>query len=397
MLSRKMFLLGAAEFGLAVGAGCGKTAAPLADASNAVCQPAPDAAEPDVVALGDGDAGLPLDQMAHAYAVVRCGYFSRCSPLASYFVDECISAMTETGGWNFTQGSVYYPANSDLTRAVASGLVTYDERAFAACLQALQTQSCHGSDLWLNIPACANVFTCSSDTGTGDGGSTDGAGGAIDDGGRTDGAGGGTNDGGPTDGAVTCADLYLTKGTKGATLVSCSATADCAAISGAPHCVDGYCARSACGDASYPCPGVAAGAPCDSDAPFLGSSLKATPWGTIPAKTCPPGLTCRGLAAGNKMGVCTPPEDVGGTCDEGAASTGCSYGLVCRCGKCQIPPVQGPCASGTCKMGMSYCRSATNTCAPVNQLGGDCSDFQMCSPNLDCNVLNNTCVPFGTL
>jgi hypothetical protein len=371
--------------------------------SDALCQPALDAVEPEVVSL-NVDAGLPLDQVAHAYAVARCNYFSRCTPLAAYVLDECISALTATEGWTFTittnglqlSGSPhwFYPS-SDLTQSVASGLVTYDERTFAGCVQALEAQSCHGDGLWESIPACANVFTPSSDGGVSEGGSPDAAVSGMDD-------------GGSADGFLSCGQVpWVTCSTAADCVgVPCPTGADCAGAGdsgapyclGAPYCVDGYCVPWACSDRQfYPCSRVAVGEPCDADPPFLGNSVSATPWHTLPTKMCGAGFSCRGLAPGMTFGVCAPPEDVGGTCVEGAVSTGCRYGLVCQCGTCQIPPTQGPCASGTCKIGTSYCRSATNTCAPVNQLGGDCSEegAPMCLPELWCDI-NNVCAPIGT-
>jgi len=133
------------------------------------CQTFPDAAGPEVPALLTFDGGVPLDRLAYALAVVRCNYWNRCSPLAPYVIGQCIDALSHNGAWNFTTRtwragimgetiSFGFP-NAALFQAVAAGLVKYDPDQESACLQALQAQSCHGDDLWENVPAARSEKT----------------------------------------------------------------------------------------------------------------------------------------------------------------------------------------------------------------------------------------------
>jgi hypothetical protein len=366
------------------------------------CQTFPDAAGPEVPALLTFDGGVPLDRLAYALAVVRCNYWNRCSPLAPYVIGQCIDALSHNGAWNFTTRtwragimgetiSFGFP-NAALFQAVAAGLVKYDPDQESACLQALQAQSCHGDDLWENVPACAGIFTCPPDAeGDGDGGPIDGA--------AADG------------GAVCPALLEPWQTTAGETLLPCSAAIDCVgrATPGGPYCVDGYCAPGLCGSSYFgcngsetagqpcSCPFVEAGQPCDADPPVLGNTFEGTPVARWALSICAPGLTCAGLRADGTHGVCSVPQDIGGPCAQDSVIQGCNLGLTCQCGACQLPPTRGPCASLSCQVGIAYCDLQSNTCMPVKQIGGDCSaGMQVCPPNLVCDD-TSTCELYSPL
>ena len=368
--------------------------------SGLACQQSSSAAEPEVPTFVIPDGGVPLDQVAFALAVARCNYWSRCAPLAPYVVSQCIQAVSQSGSWHFTTCSdrsagnwqdrqcftitVEFPLPSAATfQAVREGLVRYDPEQEGACLRQLQAQSCHGSDLWDNIPACAATFTCSPDAEADDGGSSAGV---------------------AVDGGTACAAVlepWVT--TPGETLLPCAGASDCseAAWPGGPYCVDGYCAPGPLGDSDYcqpadggVCDFVDSGQPCDSDPPFLGE-MSATPWGAWPTKICSPGLTCSGLTSSGELGVCSAAQDIGGPCTQSAAITGCRIGLSCPCGTCQISPSRGPCASDSCQIGVAYCDLKSNTCVPVKQIGGDCTDGpQACPPDLECDS-TSTCRPYS--
>ncbi len=361
--------------------------------SGLACQSPSDAAEPDVPAIAIFDGGVPLGQVAYALAVARCNYWSRCSPLAPYVVSECIEALSQTVAWpvwNFQLfGSISYELfpSAALVQAVDAGLIRYDPDQESACLQALQAQGCHGTDLWESVPACASVFTCMTDAGVADDGSSGGV---------------------AADGGENCSTLLeTTPGAPGYTLLPCSAASDCAeaAWPGGPYCVEGYCAPGPCGDSYYGCAFVEAGQPCDctsveaaqpcdADPPLLGDGTHVTPWGTQPTRVCSSGLTCNGLTNDGGLGVCTTPQDIGGPCVQNAAITGCALGLSCRCGRCQFPPSRGPCASGLCQVGVAYCDLKSDICTPVAQIGGDCTTGgSECPPNLECNNDTSTCEP----
>jgi hypothetical protein len=348
------------------------------------CQPSSGAAEPNVPVFVTFDGGVPLDQVAYALAVARCNYFRRCSPLAPYVVSECIEALSRTVDWPTWNFDGYYELgygfpSAALFQAVDAGLVRYDPNQESACLQALQAQSCHGFDLWENIPACAATFTCPPDAEADDGGSS----------------GGVVVDGGAACSAVS--ETWMT--TPGETLLPCSGASDCveAAWPGGPYCVDGYCSPGPFGDSSYcataegvACEFVDAGQPCNAEG-VMGSYRR---WGAgLVTKFCPPGLTCSGVTNDGGLGVCSTPQDIGGPCTEDAATTGCLVGLTCQCGICQIPPSQGPCASGSCQIGVAYCDVKSNTCKPVAQIGDNCT-VAHCSPSLECDS-TVTCEPYS--
>src|ERR1019366_7378380 len=345
--------------------------------AHVACWSTPDAIEPEVPGFVPFEGGVPLKQVAHALAVARCTYWARCFPVAPYVLDECINALSEAQSWNIVtcprndvcvgaRIGIGFPSAA-LFQAVEAGLVNYDPERESACLQALQVQGCHGSDVWEGIAPCGNVFTCAVDAGTG----------------SDEADGGGTADGGGP-----CSGLFL-----GPTLENarpaCSGTGDCTAAKppAGPYCVDGYCAPSPCGDDYFSCPTADLGQPCDAYPVIFGSS-RAMPGGGMPTRSCTPGLLCTGLSK-TGPGICAYPQDIGGTCQQDTAITGCGVGLTCQCGTCQLPPDHGPCVSDTCLVGAAFCENKSNTCIPVRQLGEDCSDGQVCAPNLDCN--SDTC------
>jgi len=352
--------------------------------ANPSCGPFSDAGEPQVSTALASDGGVPLDQLAFSVAVARCTYWSKCSPLAPYLVSECIDAMSQRNTWHFgnctgsaadyscQDQTIAYPFPSPaLFRAIDAGMVRYDPEEERTCLQALSAQSCHGDTLWENVPACTGVFTCLSDAGVGD--ST-------------------TGDGALVDGSPGCSALL---DTNGQSLLPCSTASDCAdaGLTADPYCFDGYCAPKSCGSFGGDCPAfVEAGEPCDSDPPVLGNGLFATPGRPYPTRICSPGLTCAGVASDGGLGVCLTPQDIGGSCSGGSTNTGCSVGLTCQCGVCELPPSRGPCASGSCQTGVAYCDVQSGTCKPVGQIGDDCASLaQACAPSLKCDDKTSTC------
>jgi hypothetical protein len=197
----------------------------------------------------------------------------------------------------------------------------------------------------------------------------------------------------------------------GKPLLPCSAAIDCVgrATPGGPYCVDGYCAPGLCGSSYFgcngsetagqpcSCPFVEAGQPCDADPPVLGNTFEGTPVARWASSICAPGLTCAGLRADGTHGVCSVPQDIGGPCAQDSVIQGCSLGLTCQCGACQLPPTRGPCASLSCQVGIAYCDLQSNTCMPVKQIGGDCSaGMQVCPPNLVCDD-TSTCELYSPL
>jgi hypothetical protein len=341
------------------------------------CQPSSDAAEPELPTFVIPDGGVPLDRVGYALAVARCRYWGRCTPYAPYVVSECVEALSQASMWNCWTcgGGISYPhpfPSAALVQAVAAGIVRYDPDQESACLQALQAQTCHGYDLWETVPACAKVFSCPPDANVGDGGSSDG---------------------GAVDGGESCSSLL--EGTPAApryALLPCSTSSDCAGAAwpGGPSCVDGSCVAGPCGLDSF-CGDVAAGQPCNGYITGINGSGErlAIGW-TQPSRTCLRGLTCIGLTAGGGLGVCAPPQDIGGPCAQDTINAGCLVGLVCQCGTCQLPPSRGPCASNSCQTGVAYCDLKSNTCLPVQQVGGDCTvEGKECPPNLKCD--NGSC------
>jgi hypothetical protein len=337
--------------------------------------PASDASEPDVPTGVSFDGGVPLGELSTAWAIAQCNYLAKCASLAPYLVQGCIQALTTGNGWSTgtcqsRPGGTVCEAvriNSSFPRAAAEavdmGLAGYDPDRASACLQALQAQSCHGTDLYVDIPPCAGMFWCAADGGTAEGG----------------------------DGGTSCSDLHFPE----ALAIPCSSAGDCAEAgpNAGRYCLDGYC-TSCPGDpveGTFCTGSVGSAEPCDADPPFFGAGILATPWGTWSTRICSFGLTCRGLSFDGGLGACAAPVDIGGACVDGAAIAGCKVGLVCEGGGCAVPPSQGACVSGACKAGEAYCD--LGTCYPVQSIGGSCSTFDECAPALTCDPSTRRCAP----
>jgi hypothetical protein len=325
----------------------------------------------------DFDGGVPIEELAHAYAVAACHYWQRCSPLAAYVVDECIEAMTETRSWHMssfkangsssTDGFTSSIPSSAIIDAVREGRAHYDPEQELACLRSIESQACHGLNIWDFIPACKAAFTCVADAGP------------------------------PADGGVFCSstpEIYREP------LPSCTSASDCAGVAppGGPYCVQGYCVLGACSDSYWSdCPTAEAGQPCDSDPPLLGDFVFPTPSGAKPSAICSGGLTCAGLTDTGGLGVCAAPADLGGPCIEGAAGTGCALGLVCPHGVCEYPPSSGACESGWCRVGVAICLGVQPTCVPLASVGEVCDPGNAaggsarCLPSLSCDVDTHMC------
>jgi hypothetical protein len=356
------------------------------------CAPS-DAGEPQVPpAHVSYDGGVPIDRLAGALAVARCNYLAKCHSLAPYVAAECIDQMTQGSDWIFTESCTLdagvtncawnmlentFPGPA-LFEAIAAGRVTYDPQRESACLEALQAEGCTATVLVENLPACAGVFSCVA--GVGDAGAPDG----------------GTPSGSASasDGGTACSALFPSLGA----VPSCTTTNDCnnGSVTGAPFCVDGYCATDSCGDFEpIACTSfVGAGQACDANPPNPSGFGEAGR-----TRFCSPGLICQGLSGNGDggvggLGVCAAPQDIGGPCVEGAQITGCLSGLACECGVCRLPPSSGSCASGLCEVGVAYCDLTSNTCRPVVQVGGACLNVATpCAPNLRCDSTTNTCRP----
>jgi hypothetical protein len=296
------------------------------------------------------------------YVLADC--IDSLSQAQSWFVETCSETRTDSRRNDSCSGSRIgfgFPSPG-LFQAVKAGLVNYNPEEERACVDALLVQSCHGSEVWEGIPACADVFTCAVDAGNAD--DSDGGGTTVDGG------------GGP------CSGVFLGPTLKNVPPV-CSAASDCveAKAPAGPYCIDGYCSSSPCGESSsFPCPTASLGQPCDA---YVGAIAWYYGGAMDTARRCSAGLVCAGLSIGGS-GTCAYPEDLGGPCKPDAAVTGCKLGLVCNCGTCQLPPTHGPCASGNCLAGVAYCDSTKNTCLPVKRLGEDCSRGEICASNLDC-------------
>jgi hypothetical protein len=314
--------------------------------SEAACLPFAGGGEPALVRAALVDGAVPESEAAVAQAVALCDYLDRCTPMAVYERNECITSFSQRKSWNFVActhdpsdlrygcGASYGMAQLGMPFEVTDDAGIYDGRAMAACLQALEAQPCHGPGLWWNVPAC---------TGQG-------------------------------------------------AMQPCASDADCTADAAARSCVAGYCVSSSCGDFDFPsigCSFVGEGQPCDDDPPALGRNDTGLP------RRCTPGLTCAGLPGDGGSGTCTQPSDVGGPCSEEAQITGCAAGLLCQCGQCAIPPSQGPCIQGLCEIGVAYCDTTSNTCDPVKAQGAACSQPIECAPHLECYPLTSTCQPAG--
>ena len=348
------------------------TEAQAPDAS--ACLPLLDASEPPSFVQVGLDGGVPLDQVAFAEAFAYCSYLNRCSAMAEYVVNECVTAFSQHDSWTYSECDPRAPAFSDYTcevvetisrltsarlEAVDAGLIRYDPDAETACLSALQTQPCRGDSLWYNVAPCMAVFSCAADAG-------------------------GAGSSNATDSGEGPGCTKLLTGTP--SLEACATGGDCADASAGPYCVGGYCYAASCGDPFACLHFVGKGQPCDSDPPKLGNS-------TLPGSfRCAPDLTCRGAPGDGGLGTCVTPGAVGGPCSEGTAISGCALGLICQCGACRIPPSEGPCALNACKLGVAYCDVRTNTCVPAKSEGADCTaDSPECAPDLSCETTTNTC------
>lgn len=140
------------------------------------------------------DGGVPLDQLARALAVARCGYFSRCYALSTYLANECVDSLVNYETWAYETcgtaayigsfcswiGPLYTYPSADLLQAVAAGVIHYDAQKEAQCIAALLAEECGGYGLFEELPACLGVFTCASGIDGGASGPTDG--GAADGG-----------------------------------------------------------------------------------------------------------------------------------------------------------------------------------------------------------------------
>ena len=364
--------------------GGGSSAAHDAGADSAPTCPASDAGEPATVpAHVSFDGGVPIYRLAGALAVVRCNYLAKCFSLASYVASECVDQMTQGNEWVFSRSCMASPNQTSCTGsvlgtafptpavfdAVATGQITYDPQRESACLEALQAEGCVAKQLFEELPACVGVFSCAP--GVGDAGAPDG--------------------GSPADGGG-CSAILPTW----TPLVPCTTDSDCSGVGvapnfGGPFCVGGNCFADSCGDfQSVACARlVGVGQACDADPPSPNGINE-----EAHTRFCSPGLTCRGLSGDGGVGVCAPPQDIGGPCVEGAQITGCLSGLTCACGVCRLPPRTGPCAHGLCEVGVAYCDLTNNTCRPVVQMGGTCESLIVpCAPNLQCDFATNTCQP----
>lgn len=395
-------LLVAAASGASVGAfSCGSSSAgvagkpvdggPQADTGSIVdaseCIRPRDAGEVQTTAQLPLDGGVALEDVLLATAVARCNYFSRCSPMAPYEINECIDALSRQGGvWEYTDCQLleagvlcsgYDIASSPsatLLNAASGGIVAYDANAEGACLRALtlQGQTCHGFDLWFNIPECLGAFSCLEDGGSGGGA-----------------------DAAAADAGAGCTQLLP----QGPVLRSCADNSGCADVdggAGGPWCVAGSCFAHPCGELAGEdggCPLFQeAGAPCNSDPPLLGDTIF-TPFGGQATEPCAPGLTCRGRGAGGVLGTCALPAGPRDVCDESGGITGCQQGLACTCGVCQTPPSDGPCAAGACQLGVAFCDVASGTCMPLRSLGGLCTPdaVSVCAAGFVCDPATSTC------
>ncbi len=348
----------------------------------------------------DLDGGVPLTQAALATAIVQCEYWSRCSSLAAYELHQCIDSLTQTGGWTYGECTpealdnatgaqclvVTFSASLEgiafpgprLIAAVEAGIVAYDPTQEAACLRAQQGQPCNGSSPTSIISACAAALSCASAAGSGDAGAPG------------------------TDAAPSCADFAFVQ----TTLTPCLTASDCVGVADAgglsgPYCMSGYCRSAPCDQALLAPDGsclalVDVGQPCDSDAPRIGGTTLTSPLGHAATRTCGSGLTCRGLQSDGGLGICSAPQEVGGSCVSPTVVSGCALGLVCRCGACQVPPAQGSCVNDSCRFGVAYC-DTTGVCQPARGIGQDCSEgAQMCRTGLACDSGSKTCQPQAT-
>ena len=367
----RLFVVIIGVTGTAAIASCGGGAGGVA--RDAAACPTGGAGEPapQSVAL---DGGVPLEELPHALAVARCGYWGRCFGLATYVANECVDVLSSIDtSWSYqhcsetgcaTSTYYYLFPSPALLAAVSSGAAQYDPVAAGRCIAALLAEGCPDKQLVEQLPACTSMFTCLSGPDAGAPAS------AAADGG--------------TDGGVACSSLLIDTDS----FKTCASDTDCAGVTAypqGPHCVGGICTASACGIFEASCVSFAqAGEPCDGNALSVLSTEATSPTGA-----CAPGLACRGASADGGLGTCVVPRDVGGTC---ADSTECKPGLACACGVCEIPPSSGGCAGGLCEVGVAYCEFSTGLCRPVHQAGGNCSqDINSCGPGLLCDILTGIC------
>jgi hypothetical protein len=370
-------------------AGQSTDAGPAADAS----QPA-DAGEPqDAGPTCDGlpvgvepawmewsfDGGIPLDQVVRATAVVQCSYWSRCTPLAPYVLEQCAESIAQHSVYSLdactAQGCAGvgydYPdvfPNEALLQRIDAGLVGYDPQQELSCLEGAQAAPCTGNPIFFTAP-CAHAFYVLADAGSA--------------------------------GALCWPfECGLDGGFPAIPSIPCQSDGDCTADGGqeTPVCYAGACVESDCGsfeDFDGTCPAfVAEGQPCDSDPPFLGQAPYELPGGGTPVAVCQPGLTCRGLNPdGGMMGVCAQAHDVGEPCLE-SGNSGCLIGLVCACGICRIPPAQGSCFSESCQTGVAFC-DTSDMCMSDPGSGEACGQTIngniVCAAGLQCVCSNPEC------
>jgi len=135
-----------------------------------------------------------------------------------------------------------------------------------------------------------------------------------------------------------------------------------------------YCSSLAAGILAGECkqlPGPEEGAACDSN------------------NLCGEDMVCAGPDDGRR---CLTWAELGESCLEidpdSSGATGCKIGLVCMEGRCEMPPVVGPCEGQSfCLMAVSYC-SDEGQCEPLKAAGESCDwSFQCASRRCD-----GTCV-----
>ena len=314
------------------------------------------------------DGGVPVGEIASAFAVAHCSYLSRCFALSTYAANECVDQVVSNKSYFFPPSGVTigYPDPSDaLLQAAVTGAVRYDAQQASTCIAALLTAGCAAFDLFPWIPACTGVFTCLPEA---DGGS-------------------GATDAGAADAGATCPQLI---GPFKSPLATCSTDADCADVTPGfqgPDCVAGLCAPSRCGITGVAgCTSfVAAGEGC------LSNTLSALNASVAANAMCAPGLNCQGGSSDGGYGVCVVPVDVGGACTD---DTNCKPALACACGICEVPPASGPCVNKLCEVGVAYCDRVTNICHPVRASGASCADANnSCAPGLVCEPDFSVCQP----
>ena len=332
-------------------------------------QCSPDAGTEETLDQIAADGGVGLEQYVRAMATARCTYWSRCFGLAPYAANECVEAFVASGNWSYWNcpskthcaGTTVYSSAERLVQAVHAGTFQYDSQRAGRCVAALLAEGCAEYELLEAIPACAGVFTCPGGT---DAGSSDA---------NAVGADAGTS----------CAGMLPNNGPA---LRTCSSAADCAGAGKpqGPYCLAGFCSASPCSFSSEVCNAYAeVGQPCVNNAYGVIDQTVETAF-----ETCAPGLACAGAADGGS-GTCVARRNVGSPC---TSLADCKAGLVCACGVCQIPPSEGACANGLCKLGVAYCDFDTNLCKPLHRQGDSCHGvIDSCGAGLTCDI--SGCVP----